>query len=81
MLKVPWTAKISNEVSLQQANEERSLIKDIRNRQSHFLGHIQKEQIEHSDNRATFLGRETGGDNRTSFWIWQIGWGRGQLQK
>jgi hypothetical protein len=39
-------SKISNEIILRTANETQTLIKDIRKRQSHFLGHIkQKEQI------------------------------------
>ena len=46
-MKVSWTAKVSNKIILQMANETRTLIKDIRKRQSDFFGHIiRKEQIE-----------------------------------
>jgi hypothetical protein len=49
------TAKISNKIILQMANETRTLIKDIRKRQSDFFGYIiRKEQIEHSDNGQNF---------------------------
>jgi hypothetical protein len=34
MMKVPWTAKTSNEIILMRAKETRTLIKDIRKRQS-----------------------------------------------
>jgi DNA-directed RNA polymerase subunit L len=37
MMKVPWTAKASNKIILQIANETRTLIKNIRKRQQHFL--------------------------------------------
>jgi hypothetical protein len=36
MMKVPWTAKPSNKIILQTANETRTLIEDIGKRQSHF---------------------------------------------
>jgi hypothetical protein len=48
-MKVLGTAKASNKIILQRANETRILIKDIRKTQSHFFGHIiWKEQIEHT---------------------------------
>ena len=77
MLKVPWTAKISNEVILQQANVERSLIKDIRSRQSDFFGHItRKDQIEHTVVTGKISGRRDRGDNERKCWMaWQIGLG------
>jgi hypothetical protein len=34
MTKVPWTAKASNEIIMQRANETRTLINDIMKRQS-----------------------------------------------
>ena len=46
MMKVSWTAKASIEIILMRANETRTLIKEIRKRQSHFFGHIiQKNQL------------------------------------
>jgi hypothetical protein len=72
---VPWTAKVSNKIILQMANETRTLIKDIRKRQSDFFGHIiRKERIENIVITGKFSGRR--------FWmVWQIGWGRGQSRK
>jgi hypothetical protein len=47
MMKVPCTATISNTTILKMANETRTLIKDIRKKQSDFFGHIiRKEKIE-----------------------------------
>jgi hypothetical protein len=65
---------------LQMANETRTLIKDIRKRQSDFFGHIiRKEQIEHIVITGKISGR---GDNGRKFWmVWQNGWGRGQSRK
>jgi hypothetical protein len=37
LMKMPWTAKTPDEIILQRANKTRTLIKDIRKRQSHFL--------------------------------------------
>jgi hypothetical protein len=83
MMNVPWTAKVSNKIILQMANEALTLIKDIRKRQSDFFGHIiRKEQIEHIVKRVKFQGGETGGDNGRRFWMsWQIGWERGQSRE
>jgi uncharacterized iron-regulated protein len=65
MLKVPWTVKISKEFILQQANVERSLIKDIRRRQSDFLGHItRKDPIEHTVVTGKISGRRDRGRQR-----------------
>jgi hypothetical protein len=77
MLKVPWTAKISNEVILQQANVERSMIKDIRKRQSNYFGHIiWKEQIEHTVIMGKISGMRDGKTTRENFgWPSKLAWG------
>ena len=67
MMKVSWTAKVSNIIILQMANETRTLINEIR--KSNFFGHIlRKGQIEHSDNVQNFReerqGKTTGKDFR-----------------
>ena len=65
MLKVPWTAKISNEAILNQANEERRLIKEVRMRQSKFIGHIlRKGKIEYLVTKAKIMGRRDRGRQR-----------------
>ena len=70
MMKVPWTAKVSNKIILQMANETRTLIKDIRKRQSDLFGHIiRKEQIENIVITGKFQEGETGGDNGRRFWM------------
>lgn len=51
LMRVTWTAKTSNEIILMRANETRTLIKEIRKRQSHFFGHtIRKKNKLNSDN-------------------------------
>jgi ribosomal 50S subunit-associated protein YjgA (DUF615 family) len=40
MLKVPWTEKITNKNILKQVNEKRKTIKELRKKQSRFIGHI-----------------------------------------
>ena len=48
MMRISWKDHISNEEVLRIANTERSLIKNIRQRQLSFLGHnMRKEKIEH----------------------------------
>ena len=47
-MRISWKDHISNEEVLRIANTERSLIKNIRQRQISFLGHIMRiEKIEH----------------------------------
>ena len=48
MLKIPWTARVTNEEVLRRVNQERSLLRTIRKRQMEFLGHvIRREKIEY----------------------------------
>jgi hypothetical protein len=59
MMKVPWTAKISNTIILQRANETRTL------RISDFFGHIiRKEQIEHIVTTGNISDRRDRGRQR-----------------
>ncbi|GFO04630.1 C-type lectin domain family 4 member c [Plakobranchus ocellatus] len=39
MLRIPWTAKKTNERVLNEANERRTLVRTMRKRQATFLGH------------------------------------------
>jgi ribosomal 50S subunit-associated protein YjgA (DUF615 family) len=65
MMKVPWTAKTSNEIILMRANETQTLITDIRKRQLHFFGHIiRKEQIEHTVITGKLSGKRDRGRQR-----------------
>jgi hypothetical protein len=43
MMKVKKTARIPNDVTLKQMNEERRLIKAVRKRQSQFIGYTLAE--------------------------------------
>ena len=75
IMKVPWTAKISNTIILQMANETRTLIKDIRKRQSDFFGHIiRKEQIEHIVITGKISGRRDRGRQREKIFDGLANW-------
>ena len=43
MMRVPWTARISNERILEMAGVRRALLGEVRSRQLKFLGHIIRE--------------------------------------
>ena len=43
-LRVSWIGRISNEVILERMNSSREIIKQIRQKQLRFLGHILREQ-------------------------------------
>ncbi|GFN91701.1 eukaryotic translation initiation factor 3 subunit f [Plakobranchus ocellatus] len=48
MLRIPWTAKKTNERVLNEANKKRSLVRTIRKRQATFLGHVMRRgKLEH----------------------------------
>jgi hypothetical protein len=44
IIKVPRTAKASNPIILQKANEKRTLITNIRKKKSHFFGHTIRQK-------------------------------------
>ena len=44
VLKIPWVHRISSKEVLMLVNEERSLVKTIRQRQLRFLGHSEREE-------------------------------------
>ena len=68
MMKVSWTAKVSNKIILQMANETRTLINEIRKRQSNFFGHIlRKGQIEHTVIMGKISGKKDRGRQREHF--------------
>ena len=62
MLKVPWTDKITNENILKQANEKRKTIKQLRQKQSRFIGHIlRKGKLENIVTTGKITGRKDRG--------------------
>jgi len=44
MLRIPWTARKTNQEVLKEAVTERSLINRIRKRQATFLGHVMRQE-------------------------------------
>src|SRR5215469_8723386 len=44
LLKVSWIERISNEIILERMNSSREIMKQIRQKQLKFLGHILREQ-------------------------------------
>ena len=42
MLRIRWTAKMTNEDCMKKANHQRNLLKNIRKRQSSFFGHVMR---------------------------------------
>ena len=68
MLKIPWTARVTNEEVLRRVNQERSLLRTIRKRQIEFLGHvIRREKIEHLCLTGMIEGRRARGRQRKKF--------------
>ncbi|GFS11076.1 retrovirus-related Pol polyprotein LINE-1 [Elysia marginata] len=65
MLKIPWTAKKTNERVLQEAQSERSLLHKIRKRQATFFGHIMRqEKLENVIIPGMMTGRRCRGRQR-----------------
>ena len=61
MLRIPWTARVSNEEVMRRAGMERRLLKTIRKKQLNFVGHIMKaDGLE----RNCLLGRVEGTRSR-----------------
>ena len=68
MLRIPWTAKVTNQEVLNRANSSRSLIQEIRGRQLSFLGHIlRRREIEHLSLTGKFEGRRARGRQRQKY--------------
>ena len=68
LLRIPWTAKRTNNDVLEMANCERELLKTIRKRQLEFLGHIcRKGEIEHLTVTGKIEGKRARGRQRITF--------------
>ncbi|GFO47644.1 RNA-directed DNA polymerase from mobile element jockey [Plakobranchus ocellatus] len=64
MLRIPWTAKKTNERVLNEANKRRSLVRTIRKRQATFLGHVMRRgKLEHLGCHVTRGFQGDGIDN------------------
>ncbi|GFO14934.1 2-oxoisovalerate dehydrogenase subunit beta, mitochondrial-like [Plakobranchus ocellatus] len=62
MLRIPWTAKKTNERVLNEANKRRSLVRTIRKRQATFLGHVMRRgKLEHLVTTGKFEGKRSRG--------------------
>ncbi|GFO35583.1 endonuclease-reverse transcriptase [Plakobranchus ocellatus] len=65
MLRIPWTAKKTNERVLNEANKRRSLVRAIRKRQATFLGHVMRRgKLEHLVTTGKFEGKRNRGRQR-----------------
>src|SRR5215469_15644893 len=57
LLRVSWIERISNEIILERMNYSREIMKQIRQKQLRFLGHILREQILESKVLSGTTGR------------------------
>ena len=65
MLRIPWTAKRSNQEVLQQADTDRELIKQLKKRQLRFMGHaVRKNKIELLSITGKIEGKRSRGRQR-----------------
>ena len=68
MLKISWADRITNLEVLRRAHTERTLIREVRKRQIHFLGHVlRREGIEHLTLTGKIEGRRARGRQRQKF--------------
>ena len=68
MLRIPWTAHITNQRILELTNTKRSLITTIRKRQLNFLGHVlRRHKYEHLSLTGKIEGRRGRGRPRLKF--------------
>ncbi|GFO40923.1 calpain-9 [Plakobranchus ocellatus] len=64
MLRIPWTAKKTNERVLNEANKRRSLVRTIRKRQATFLGHVMRRgKLEHLATQILHLSHSKAHNN------------------
>ncbi|GFO22537.1 endonuclease-reverse transcriptase [Plakobranchus ocellatus] len=65
MLRIPWTAKKTNERVLNEANKRRSLVRTIRKRQATSLGHMMRRgKLEHLVTTGKYEGKRSRGRQR-----------------
>ena len=65
MLRIPWTAKKTNQEVLKEAVTERSLLNRIRKRQATFFGHVmRREKMEYDITTGMLEGNRSRGRPR-----------------
>lgn len=65
MLRVPWTAKQSNEVILRTAKSKRKIINKVRTQQARFIGHVmRKKKLEQIVTTGKIEGKRSRGRQR-----------------
>ena len=63
MMRIPWTAKKTNEEVLTEAQTTRQLMTEIRKRRAKFIGHvIRRNQLEHLVTTGKFDGKRAEED-------------------
>lgn len=68
MLKIPWTARVTNDEVLERMAMGRELMKSIRKRQMKFLGHIMRQNtLENLSLTGNLEGRRTKRRAREKF--------------
>ena len=68
MQRIPWTDRKTNDQVLQETNENRKLIREIRRRQSKFFGHIMRSnKLENLVTTGKIEGKRTRGSQRSKF--------------
>ena len=65
MLRIPYTARVTNDKALQDSNTERNILKKIRKKQAELFGHyMRKEKLEHLIMTSKIEGRKSRGRQR-----------------
>ena len=68
LLKIPWTAKVSNVKVLEKMGKEREMIDIIRKRQMKFFGHVWRQKgVEHLVVSGYIEGKRARGRQRLTF--------------
>ena len=65
MLRIPWTARVTNIDCLKEANETKTLYTTIRKRQTAFFGHVmRRDALENFVTTGKFEGKRSRGRPR-----------------
>ena len=68
MMRIPWTARKTNQQVLHQAGTKKELLKQIKTRQLKFMGHcLRKHQIENLSLTGTIEGKRARGRQRHTY--------------
>ncbi len=68
MLRIPWTAHVTNEEVLRKIGTERKLLPTVRKRQLEFLGHVmRKESLENLTLTGRIEGKKSRGGPRIKY--------------